>query len=102
MNNITFDRKCVLHVVDHDIKFSAATFPRSVSSTNIWNAILTIYVATYVGHLDMITFSHGPQFQSKRFRRYKVPQQQQFLLAADIERKDAHVKCNSSLREMGI
>lgn len=54
----------VLHVVDRDTKFSAATFLSGETTSDVWEAFLCIWVAPYAGYPENIAFDQGRQFTS--------------------------------------
>lgn len=89
MDIMSLNRQSVLRIVDHDTKFSAATFLSVDSSANVCQAFLIIMVSTYVGFPDKIMLDQGPQLQSRKFRSP--------LFAAGIIRTDAGVESNSQL-----
>lgn len=62
------DGRTVLHVADKDIKFGAACFLKGESSSDVWEAILVIWVSPYVGYPDCISCDQGPQFQSNEWK----------------------------------
>lgn len=89
MNTMNLDKRSVLHIVDNDTKFGAATFLESESVVQVWAAFLTSWVESYVGFLDKVILDQGPQFQSKEFRSP--------LLAAQISSRDAGIESRNSL-----
>lgn len=54
--------RTVLHVVDLDTKYSAECLFSGESSSDIWDALLMIWVSSYVGFPDLIAIDQGTQF----------------------------------------
>lgn len=92
MDLMKINKKTVLHVVDKDTKFSAATFTKGESSENIWEAFLCSWVAPYIGYPDIVILDQGPQFQSTEFSG--------LLTAAGIQKKSAGVESHNALGEV--
>ena len=61
------DNAAVLHVVDKDTKFSAATFLSNETAKETWNTFMRIRVCTYIGFPDVMATDQGPQFKSDRW-----------------------------------
>lgn len=61
------DNETVLHAVDRDTRFSAACFLTAESTSIVWEAFLTIWVAPYVGFPDTLALDQGPQFTSNEW-----------------------------------
>lgn len=80
----------VLHVVDNDTLFSAATFlTEGETSEAIWRAYLQCWVTPYVGHPDLMHTDQGPQLISGQWRA---------LLAANgIKHLESGVESHNSL-----
>ena len=59
----------VLHIIDKDTLFSAASFLLSGETADeIWSVYLKYWVNPYVGFSDAIHDDQGPQFQSQKWR----------------------------------
>jgi len=62
---MTLEQMPVIHVVDRDTLFSAATFlPDRVSSKSVWDAFLRIWVAVYAGYSEQLHANPGTNLQS--------------------------------------
>lgn len=91
MDLMKIEKRTVLHVVDRDTKFSAASFLDGETSKIVWETFLSIWVSTYTGYPDEVILDQGPQFQSKEFKS--------LLSAAGIKWRDAGVESHNSLGE---
>lgn len=58
----------VLHVIDSDTSFQAATFLNSLSARDTWNALCKCWIYTYIGPPDHIVHDPGTNFASEEFR----------------------------------
>jgi hypothetical protein len=58
----------VLHVIDADTSFQAATFLSSLSARDTWNALCRCWIYTYTGPPDHIVHDPGTNFASEEFR----------------------------------
>jgi hypothetical protein len=58
----------VLHVIDTDTSFQAATFLKSMSARDTWDALCRCWINTYQGPPDYITHDPGTNFASEDFR----------------------------------
>jgi len=71
---MTLDQTPVLHVVDRDTLFSAATFLCDrVSSKSVWDAFLRIWVAVYAGYRIFHMTPRSQIRDSQRPRRARCP-----------------------------
>lgn len=52
MYTMNIKSRSLLHVVDKDTKFSAATFLKSKISDNVWEAFVTCWVVKHMGFPD--------------------------------------------------
>lgn len=86
------DNKTVLHIVDRDTKFSAATFLIGESTADVWSAFIMKWVTAYIGYPEVVILDQGPQFQSLEFAS--------LLSAAGIKRKDAGIESHNALGEV--
>lgn len=68
MNTKFIRSKPVLHMVDVATHFSAATFLRSQSAAEIWNAVLANWVYVYAGPLDVMHVDQGSSYISNEMR----------------------------------
>lgn len=65
MDIMTLSGKTVIHFVDRDTLFSAATFlTKGEKSKHVWDAFLGLWVRPCVGYPDRVHEDQGPQFQS--------------------------------------
>lgn len=62
------EKKSVLHIVDRDTRFRAATFWNGKSSEAIWGTFLSCWVSAYVGLPGDVLLEQGPQFQRIEFQ----------------------------------
>ena len=62
------DGKPVLHVVDSATAFNGARFLKSLSTTDTWEALETLWINTYQGPPDIITHDAGTNFASTEFK----------------------------------
>jgi hypothetical protein len=60
--------KNVLHVIDADTSFQAATFLKSLSARDTWDALCKCWINTYQGPPDYIVHDPGTNFASEEFR----------------------------------
>jgi transposase InsO family protein len=60
--------KSVLHVVDTETNFSAATFLKDESSEEVWAAFLRFWADFYIGFHDIFRVDAGSAFTSRKFR----------------------------------
>lgn len=67
MDIMFLDSKSVLHVVDRDTKFGAASFLLGQSASQVWQTFLNIWVSVYVGFPESVAIDQGPQFQIHEF-----------------------------------
>jgi Reverse transcriptase (RNA-dependent DNA polymerase) len=78
-NEITFNReiamdivylagKPALHIIDIDTHFQAATFLRSMSTDDVWDAILRSWANVYAGFPEHALTDQGSQLVSPRFK----------------------------------
>jgi hypothetical protein len=58
----------VLHVMYRDTRFHAASFLRSVSASDVWNALIQCWVHTYAGIPTSLLVDSGSQLKSDKFR----------------------------------
>ena len=58
------DNSAVLHVVDKDTKFSAASFLAKETAEETWKTFMSIWVCVYIGFPDIMATDQGPQFKS--------------------------------------
>lgn len=61
---MSIEPKTVLHVVDHDTKYYAASFLGGESTKNVWNEFFRIWVNTYAGFPGTIATDQGSQLIS--------------------------------------
>jgi Reverse transcriptase (RNA-dependent DNA polymerase) len=59
----------LLHVVDVETNFSAATFLRSESAQNIWDAFMKCWASVYIGFPDLFRTDAGSVFILDHFQR---------------------------------
>jgi transposase InsO family protein len=59
----------LLHVVDVETNFSAATFLSSESAQNIWDAFMKCWGSVYIGFQDLFRTDAGSVFKSDHFQR---------------------------------
>jgi hypothetical protein len=57
-----------LHVIDVATSFQAATFVRSMSAQDTWNALCRCWIYVYQGPPDFVTHDPGTNFASEEFR----------------------------------
>lgn len=62
--------KSVLHIVDKDTLFSAASVLSSERSKAVWDTFLRLWARAYTGYPDAIHDDQGPQFQSAEWKGY--------------------------------
>lgn len=86
------DMKSVLHFVDKDTTFKAATCSEGERSRKVWEAFLSCWVATHVGYPDNMVLDQSPQLQVSEF--------QSSLFAAGIKVFDAGVESHNALGEV--
>jgi hypothetical protein len=60
--------KPVLHVCDHDTRFSAAQFLRGETTLHVWEAFLTSWTLIYHGMPEQILTDQGSVFTSKTWK----------------------------------
>lgn len=60
--------KQILHVVDRDTRFSAASFLHGESTKDVWQCYLEIWANKYIGFPDVISVDQGPQFRSAEWK----------------------------------
>jgi transposase InsO family protein len=60
--------KPVLHVMDRDTRFHAASFLRSISASDVWNALIRCWVHTYAGIPTSLLVDSGSQLKSDEFK----------------------------------
>lgn len=60
--------RSILHNVDSNIRFSAATFLQEETSEKVWESFLCCWVATFVCFPDEVILDQGTQFQSFELR----------------------------------
>jgi len=81
--DITFNREVALdilylngrpalHIIDIDTHFHAATFLRSVSTDDVWDAILRTWVNIYAGFPEHMMTDQGSQLVSARFHELAI------------------------------
>lgn len=68
MDLMSLDGNSVLHVVDKDTKFGAASFLSSESTSGVWETFMLIWVSPYVGFPDEVATDQGPQFVSAEWK----------------------------------
>lgn len=64
----TIEGNTILHIVDRDTKFNAATFLNAETSEEVWKMYQTIRSNRCTGHLVELHVDSRPQFISNRFR----------------------------------
>jgi hypothetical protein len=57
-----------LHVIDVATSFQAATFVRSMSARDTWNALCRCWIYVYQGPPDVVSHDPGTNFASEEFR----------------------------------
>lgn len=57
-----------LHVIDVATSFQAATFVRSMSAQDTWNALCRCWIYVYQGPPDIVSHDPGTNFASEEFR----------------------------------
>ncbi|KAL0933405.1 reverse transcriptase-like protein [Colletotrichum truncatum] len=62
--------KNALHVIDTETSFQGATFLKSLSARDTWNALTKCWINTYVGPPDHIVHDPGTNFASTEFRKH--------------------------------
>ena len=78
MENVVFNRilcveimylesNPVLHCVDRETKFNAATFLPDETTETAWQTYQRIWSLLYVGHTEHMHADQGPQFKSRRW-----------------------------------
>jgi Reverse transcriptase (RNA-dependent DNA polymerase) len=81
--DITFNREVALdimylngrpalHIVDMDTHFHAASFLRSVSTDDVWDAIIRNWANTYAGFPESMLTDQGSQLMSARFKEFAL------------------------------
>ena len=65
---VRIDNRDVLHVIDADTSFQAATFLKSISAYDTWDALCKCWINTYQGPPDYIVHDPGTNFASEEFR----------------------------------
>lgn len=84
------DGKPLLHVVDKDTLFSAATFLSNGESTeDVWRAYVRCWVTPYIGYSDFMHTDQGPQLASDEWKALQ--------LSAGIKRLESGVESHNSL-----
>lgn len=58
----------VLHVIDTDTSFQAATFLKSMSARDTWEALCKCWINTYQGPPDYVVHDPGTNFASEEFK----------------------------------
>lgn len=86
---MTIDGKQVLHIVDKNTKFSAASFLSSETADETWNTFMRIWACMYIGFPDVMETDQGPQFTSKRWAT--------LLLMAGIKHKLSGVQSHNAI-----
>jgi hypothetical protein len=59
-----------LHVIDSATSFQAATFLKSMSARDAWNALCKCWIYVYQGPPDIIVHDPGTNFSSEEFRQH--------------------------------
>ncbi|KAK6224925.1 hypothetical protein QIS74_03252 [Colletotrichum tabaci] len=67
---VRLGEKNVLHVIDTETGFQGATFLKSLSARDTWNALCKCWISTYVGPPDHIVHDPGTNFASAEFRNH--------------------------------
>lgn len=68
MDVVRLGDRNVLHVIDSDTSFQAATFLNSLSARDTWNALCKCWIYTYIGPPDRLAHDPGTNFASEEFR----------------------------------
>lgn len=84
MDLMKIGTETVLHIVDKDTKFSAATFLQGEKTNDVWNAFVLKWVGRYIGYPEKVVLDQGPRFQSADFAA--------LLNSAGVDRKDTGLK----------
>lgn len=79
----------VLHIVDHDTKFSAASYLERVSTAIVLKTVFSGWVATYIGYPTKVILDQRPQFQSHEY--YSS------LAAAGVKQGNAEAESHNAL-----
>lgn len=58
----------VIHLVDEDTHFSLAAFLKSQSASEIWKAILRLWVHAYMGPPDHLAVDQGSAYVSREMK----------------------------------
>lgn len=85
------DEHPLLHVVDEATRFQAARWLTNFSSSNVWNALGTCWIDSYLGPPEIINHDAGTNFTSSEFQQYSI--------SLGIETKEIPVE---SANSMGI
>lgn len=67
---VRIDRKQILHVIDTATSFQAATFLRTMSAKDAWEALCKCWINVYQGPPDFIVHDPGTNFASEEFRNH--------------------------------
>ena len=59
----------VIHIVDECTHFTAASFLKSQSASEIWKSILMLWTHTYMGPPDFLAVDQGSAYISEEFKR---------------------------------
>ena len=62
------DNSPVLHLVDEETHFNAATFLRNVSTKEVWRSLKRCWIHSYLGPPDFLRIDQGSQFTSREFK----------------------------------
>jgi len=62
------NRKPILHVVDEATPFSAATWLKNSTSSEVWKGLLRCWTHVYLGPPDFLRIDQGSNFVSREFK----------------------------------
>jgi hypothetical protein len=68
IDSVQIGGKHVLHVIDADTSFQAATFLKSMSARHAWEALCRCWINTYQGPPDYIVHDPGTNFAAEDFQ----------------------------------
>ena len=78
----------VLHMADYAAHFSAAQFVALLTTEPLWEAILMLLAAVYIGLLNILVFDDGSQFRDTIVETCKI---------RDVEEKRSGTQHHSAL-----
>lgn len=58
----------ILHIVDESTRFTATCFLKNKSSSELWKAILLLWIHTYLGPPDYLSVDQGSAYTLKEFK----------------------------------